>query len=620
MRRLWLVALGLSGAHGALMSRAEGTLMCRKEDRTYSTEMPKNGSYTPWSIISSPSNTGKQYITIVNLTPHRFKLDDTHSYQMVEFDFDDIPQGRARQNTAHYTDEIGANPVDTNGEAYYSIEGTDKKFVIRATTHIPDKRPGRTVIDLSGMGMGQREYINPAREVPVTLVITGSISYGFITSIRHGPGNWMRSIYPIIKDRSIQHLVMPGTHDSGMSTISNKIRSLGSAANTQTQGISIYDQLRAGARWFDLRVGTVHSDKGSSFWVLHVNDPRADIAIGNSGVSLDDVVADINRFTDENPGEVFFFSLRYLVGIREQPRNGPIYWDKNLVEQFFSKLRAVKNRCPDLDPGVKFNKQKASYFMDRNDGRGCAVFMLSDRLEGEVPQDSVSDGIYQGSRMDVWDNWSNRGETEAVAKDQAAKWNTVGRGNGSDNDKFLIGQWIVSADIFKTTAVGIERIAVLLANAALYWKGVNNMSPEHWPNVMLVDYIGVVVAGQYSWGQLSAELYTLAIGMNLYMVSENCNVSAQRSPLLRKPSNTIAATTWPAAQWNGIIYANGTVQDDAPETLDLGQVEVLKNGTVFRNGTVLESDVANPQFGSTRRQQQCRRSIKRRGRAVDPIC
>ncbi|PNY23807.1 PI-PLC X-box domain-containing protein [Tolypocladium capitatum] len=593
---------------GSLACRAVGDgpdIDCSTEDRTYSTETPRAGSYMPWYLMNPTSivSTGRQYITVVNLTPHRFKLEHTHSYQMDVFDFGDIPQGHARQNTASYTRRFGANPVDCNGEAYINIEGTDKKFVIRATTHIPNRHELRTVIDLSGMGMGQREYLDPGQESPVTLVITGSNDYGFITSLRHGPGNWMKGIYDVIKDRKIQHIVMPGTHDSGMSRISEKILSLGAAANTQTQGISIYDQLRAGARWFDLRIATVHSlpnEADYGFWIVHVNDERAEVAIGNSGESLDDVVSEINRFTAENPGEVMFFHVRYLVGIRKVPSLGPIYWTKDIVNEFFGKLKGVNNRCPNLDANVQFNQQNASYFMDRNGGKGCVVFLLDGDLTDDVPHDSVGDGIYQGNRMDVWDNWSNLPDTEAMTKDQAAGWKSVGRGGQSGNDRFLISQWLVTADAATSTLNTLQNIAILPTNPALYWMGVNNMSPDSWPNVLMVDYIGVVVNGQTSWGQLSAEMYTLGIGMNLYMVSENCDISTQRSPLLPKPgaledrkANILSE------RWNGIIYANGTVHNAPPSTLHPGRVKLLKRGTKFLNGTVLANDMVHPEYTYT---------------------
>ncbi|TQV94512.1 hypothetical protein V2A60_005553 [Cordyceps javanica] len=615
MRNLALSALVASLCSFVLVSGQDLSVRdnsCRKEDRTYSTEVPRAGSYQPWGLIpfGKVGFPAKQYITIVNLTPHRFVLDKgaTHSYQMDIFDWDDIPQGRSRQNIAKYTSKAGKNHVDDNGEAYYSIQGTNKRFMVRATTHIPDDYPRRTVFDLSAMGLGQREYSDPGKESPVTLVITGSDTYGFTASLRHGPGNWMKGIYDVIKDRQVQHLFLPGTHDAGMSRISDNLASLGSSPNTQTQGLTIYDQLRTGSRLFDLRVGTVHNTTDTSeygYWILHVNNEKADVAIGNSGEALDEVIREVNQFTAENPGEIVFFRVRYLIGIRNIPSFGPIYWTADMVNEFFGKLRGVNNRCGNLDPNTKFNKQKASYFMDQNGGQGCVLFLLdTGNLKDDVPHDSIADGIYRTEMLEVWDNWSNLADTEKVANDQTTKWKTVGRSGDFNNDQFLIGQWIVSADPFTTTALTIEQIAIQPTNPALYWMGLNNMSPETFPTVALVDYIGIVVDGRHSWDQLSAEMYTLAIGMNLYMISENCDINKQRSPLLPregasmlsvqssckpKPGETIPT-------WNGIIFENGTVVDEPANDTHPGRVPVLKSGTVFLNGTIVAQDTVNPLF------------------------
>ncbi|OAA72288.1 LysM domain-containing protein [Cordyceps fumosorosea ARSEF 2679] len=586
---------------------------CSSQDRTYSNEVPRAGSYQPWALIpfGKVGFPAKQYITIVNLTPHRFVLDKgaTHSYQMDIFDWDDIPQGRSRQNVAKYTSKAGKNPVDDNGEAYYSIQGTNKKFMVRATTHIPDDYPRRTVFDLSGMGLGQREYSDPGKEAPVTLVITGSATYGFAASLRHGPGNWMRGLYDVIKDRPLRHLFLPGSHDAGMSRISGNLVSLGSAPNTQTQGITIYDQLRAGSRLFDLRVGTVHNATNTAqygYWILHVNDERADVAIGNTGEALDEVIQEVNRFTAENPGEIILFRVRYLIGIRNIPSFGPIYWTADMVNEFFGKLRGVNDRCGGLDAGgTTFDKQPASYFMDRNGGRGCVLFLLdTSNLQDGVPHDAVADGIYRTEALPVWDNWSNLPDTQKVAEDQTAKWKTVSRAGAFANDQFLIGQWIISADPLTTTALTIEQMAVQPTNPALYWMGLNAMSPEVFPTVALVDYVGVVVDGRHAWDQLSAELYTLAVGMNLYMISENCDISKGRSPLLPPPPRAQAFTlSAPGPKqlipmWNGIIYENGTIVNNPANGTHPGRVPILKSGTVFLNGTIVFHDKINPRFGT----------------------
>ncbi|KAG6015816.1 hypothetical protein E4U54_002897 [Claviceps lovelessii] len=600
--------------------RAVAQDACQKQDGSYSSQVPREGSYMPWVQIPlrQIGFPAKQYITIVNLTPHRFVLDRsrTHSYQMDTFDWDDIPQGRARQNAAEYTKKFGKNAKDDGGEAYYTIEGTNKRFEVRARTHIPGDYPRRTIFDLTGMGLGQREYLDPGKETAVTLVITGSDSYGFIASLRHGPGNWMKAVYPVIRDRQLQHILVPATHDSGMSRISNMIDSIGMEANTQTQGLTIYDQLRAGARLFDLRVGSVHKLTDSndySFWTMHVSDERAEIVVGNTGESLDEVIQEVNRFTAENPGEIILFRVRYLIGMLELPADGPIYWNKDIVDAFFDKLRGVHNRCGNLDAAVKFNKKKASYFMDQNSGRGCVLFLLNTHnLPADVPRDAVADGIYQDSRMDVWDNWSDLPDTRKMAEHQSTSWKTVGRSGRFDNDRYLISQWLVSADIVTTTALSIENIGILPTNPSLYWMGVNQMSPQSWPSAVLMDYVGVVVQGQWGWDQLSAELYTFAIGMNLYMISENCDVNTRRSPLLagaeagaepgsgeyfKIMGSTSAGAGNPlVSTWNGVIYANGTVDDNPAAGVHPGRVRVLKQGTRFLNGTVVQGNIPNPVF------------------------
>ncbi|KAK3296361.1 PLC-like phosphodiesterase [Chaetomium fimeti] len=567
------------------------TDVCDAQDRTYSNEAVPAGTHQPYDKLNPVVGimSTRFYITVVNLTPHRIKLEDTHSYQMNTFDFGDVPQGRARQNIIQYRGTWSTQ--DDAGEAYYRLDGTDKKFALRVKS---DDR--RVVLDLSGMGLGQREYFYPGGDTAVSLVITGSNRFGFQASLRHGPGNWMRKMYDVIRDRLVRHLIMPGAHDAGMSKITDKITSIGSEGNTQNQGINIYDQLRAGSRWFDLRVGSIHSNddasKNNGFWVLHVNDELGTLAIGNSGESLDEVISEINHFTSENPGEIIFFTVRYLVGRYEFPDRGPIMWDTNMVNSFFSKLRGINNRCLNLDTGTGFQNQKASYFMDQNEGKGCVILLLNGHLDGGVPRESPADGIYEIGRMGIRDHWSNKMQASDMAPDQVNNWRSVTRGGASDFGNFMVGQWLVTPDALAATAYSLQNFAIQPTNPSLYWAGVNGMDPEHWPNVLMVDYIGVQQGDQWAWDQLSAEIYTLAVGMNLYMASENCDVNKRQPPLLGR--SEVAVRESQETPWNGIIFANGTTVDNPPAALHLGRVEILRNGTIFNNGTVLEQSIPNP--------------------------
>jgi hypothetical protein len=80
-------------------ARSAAINACNPQNLTYSNEVPPNGTYMPWnlieSVISVPGT--RQYITIVNLTPHRFVLQSSHYYQFDLFDWGDVPQGHARQ-------------------------------------------------------------------------------------------------------------------------------------------------------------------------------------------------------------------------------------------------------------------------------------------------------------------------------------------------------------------------------------------------------------------------------------------------------------------------------------------------------------------------------------------
>lgn len=582
----------------SLLANGQTDNVCRAQDRTYSNEAMPAGSHQPYDKLNPVVGLGsrKFYVTVVNLTPHGIKLQNTHSYQMDKFDFGDIPQGRARQNTVEY--KGGWYTKDDAGEAYYNIEGTDKNFALRVKSYVPSSNPRRVMLDLSGMNLGQREYVFPGAETSVSLIITGSNLFGFQASLRHGSGNWMRKMYDVIRDRHVRHLIMPGSHDAGMSKITNQITSIGSEQNTQNQAVNIYDQLRAGARWFDLRIGSVHpnDDPGrhDGFWAMHVSDEMASIAIGNTGESLDNIINEINTFTSENPGEIIFMPIRYLVGRYKLPDRGPIMWNATMVNEFFSKLKGINNRCPNLDTDTNFQNQKASYFMDRNEGKGCVIPLLTGHLMGDVPRESVADGIYDIGRIGIRDHWSNMMYADVMAPNQIENWRSVTRGSSSDFGDLYIAQWLVTPDAVAATAYTLQNFAIQPTNPSLYWAGVNGMDPEHWPNVILVDYIGVQQRDQWDWGQLSAELYTLAVGMNLYMASENCDVNKQRSPLLRARELTTGGDQRREVPWNGIIFANSTTIDHPPPTLHPGRVEMLRKGTILGNGTVLEQSIPNP--------------------------
>ncbi|KAL8365461.1 hypothetical protein RB595_004326 [Gaeumannomyces hyphopodioides] len=575
----------------------EGADKCVASDKNMLGPAPPSpyGKFVPW-LLMEPENaavSSKYYITIVNLTPYKFVKESQHSYQLDTFDFDDIPSGRSRQNTLVYTTRIGANPKDDNGEAYYRIDGTNRKFTIRGTTHIPDDYPMRAVVDLSGMGQPQREYGFPGQEVPVTVVITGSEDYGYISSVAFGPANWMRRLYDVIKDRELRHVVMPGSHDAGMSTISRAWDGLGSEMNSQNQGLGLYDQLRAGSRYFDMRLVSV---KGGGFWAAHVNNERSDTPIGATGATLNDMIGDVNKFTAESPGEIVIWWVRYMVDLNlNVPAGKGRMWSPAKAEEFYDALEKINNRCPGLAGSGGFDRLKARELMDRNGGAGCVLIMTDGALNGDVKKDRTSAGIYHGptymSRDDYWAEKDNEVDNSAA---QVAHMQRIDRSGGAD--PFYIMQWQITPDVFSSTfTYGLQVLALLATNPVLYWRAVNAMDANAWPTVVMQDYICMLHLNEGGFpDQLGADVQVLCMGLNLYMVSLNCEASKTKHPLLQKRPSAFALGDDDAS--GKVIFANGTVVENAPNGFHLGRVRVLKAGTDFGNGTVLAVDIVNPDF------------------------
>ncbi|KXG50064.1 uncharacterized protein PGRI_060310 [Penicillium griseofulvum] len=187
---------------------------------------------------------------------------------------------------------------------------------------------------------------------------------------------------------------------------------------------------------------------------------------------------------------------------------------------------------------------------------------------------------------------------EATKKNRANWYAGLNFGGTTDWAEDL--KELITADLISLEKYGVQNLGIKATNPGIYWDGINGMDPEHWPNVLQIDYLGVVVEEEFEWDSLSADLYTFCIGMNLYMVGENCDIGKDRSPLLPSTkSSTTRMRLLSTDAWNGIIFANGTKLDNPSPTLHPGRVEILRNGTVFGNGTVLSMDIRNPDYRST---------------------
>ncbi|MEM9783918.1 MAG: hypothetical protein AAF899_15785 [Pseudomonadota bacterium] len=112
--------------------------------------------------------------------------------------------------------------------------------------------------------------------------------------------DWMANY----QNRRLAEVHMPGAHDAG--TMRDKIELVGTAAsvsNSVTQDLSIRDQLRAGTRFFDLRL-KVRNDKV----VAH----HTTAGVGAYGTtSFDDTIQQVDRWCARHPTEVVILRISH---------------------------------------------------------------------------------------------------------------------------------------------------------------------------------------------------------------------------------------------------------------------------------------------------------------------
>jgi len=103
---------------------------------------------------------------------------------------------------------------------------------------------------------------------------------------------WMKEY----QDRTLGTMVIPGSHDAGMSEINNSTSATTDNAGTQIQGIG--DQLNAGIRYFDIRPIFDNDTAGNTkdIWTGHYAPPGSTEIVGAEGQQMNEVFSQINAF------------------------------------------------------------------------------------------------------------------------------------------------------------------------------------------------------------------------------------------------------------------------------------------------------------------------------------
>lgn len=127
------------------------------------------------------------------------------------------------------------------------------------------------------------------------------------------PAKWMEQvIQPLQSNKKLKDIVMPGSHDAGMSILTatgGQQKGTINECNTLTQQMNIEKQLNAGIRMFDFRVGTYN---GMLYTKHSSSDCMAEALGGGYGERLQPIALAIRKFLQTNPQEIVLASFSHF--------------------------------------------------------------------------------------------------------------------------------------------------------------------------------------------------------------------------------------------------------------------------------------------------------------------
>lgn len=129
----------------------------------------------------------------------------------------------------------------------------------------------------------------------------------------YNPSRWMEDfLYPDKSNYTLKDIVLPGSHDAGMSVLTASGGRQGytiNECNTLTQKYTIRQQLEKGFRMFDLRVGRYDT----KIYTKHASSDCMDEAIGGGfGESLSDVLKGLRSFMEQNTKETVILTFSHF--------------------------------------------------------------------------------------------------------------------------------------------------------------------------------------------------------------------------------------------------------------------------------------------------------------------
>lgn len=280
--------------------------------------------------------------------------------------------------------------------------------------------------------------------------------------------NWMSQI---CNTTTLNQLVIPGSHDAGMSELHHCAPPVGADGYTQTQGGSIKQQLLDGSRYFDIRVDYDHGEL-----VTYHRTDKYGYGWGCNGQSLKAVLDETKDFLNTHNTEIAILKFSH---IRDTEGHNPADI-KQKIDQFLNSYAA------DMYVNSASNVNLANLQLDNVQGKMILVFKYSDYISPSNGRFRYKDGssAISDANFVVYDEYSDTADYDQMSADQVKKWNDHG---GLGQDFLFLLSWTLTP-----TPPGswVETLAKE-ANSKLpeVMSQQINVNCKGKPNIVYIDYL-----------------------------------------------------------------------------------------------------------------------------------
>lgn len=250
-------------------------------------------------------------------------------------------------------------------------------------------------------------------------------------SVQATTESWMGQVKG---DVTLNRLMLPGSHDAGMSELHHCFPPIGAGPFTQTQSGGFGKQLRDGSRYFDVRVDHDHGE----LVTYHRSGPH-----GCNGQSLEPALDQVVAFLQEHRTETAIFVFSHIRKYEDHDPSDTKRRIDELLAEYAAFIYTSDAPAPNL----------AELALDAVRGKMILVFDYDEYVDPATGRFRYTSGdaAQADANLTVYDEYSNTDSYGVMSEDQLTKWRRHAVEGG--NRLFLLSWTLTSTKPPRTPSI-----------------------------------------------------------------------------------------------------------------------------------------------------------------------